>query len=223
MDYKIDVLKVGQFPETPGAEIYWMSNFGDNRWELLNVYALLIRAENTVVLVNCGAPLDYLPWLNKRWGAGSNFRHQFVVHPEDAIEARLAGVGVKPEEVQHLIITPLQPYAIGGLDKFQNAQIYVNREGWAELLAPRYKNHPHDYLPACIPPRLIAYIYTEAWGRMNMLKNEETILPGIDVFWTGVHHRSSIAVKSANQARDGHIFGLHVPLRAYYRRPAPGN
>jgi len=200
MDYQIDVLKTGQFPETPGPEIYWMSNFGDDRWERLNVYAMLIRGGGNTILVNCGAPLDYLPWLNKRWGAGSNYRHQLVVNEEDHIENRLAAAGVRPEDVQHLIITPLQPYAIGGLDKFPNAQIYVNREGWADLFAPRYKPHPHDYLPACVPPRLIPYIFVDAWERMNMLKNEQTILPGLEVFWTGVHHRSSIAVKVQTKA-----------------------
>jgi hypothetical protein len=29
------------------------------------------------------------------------------------------------------------------------------------------------------------------------MKNECQILPGIDVFWVGVHHRSSVAVKVA--------------------------
>jgi glyoxylase-like metal-dependent hydrolase (beta-lactamase superfamily II) len=200
MEYTLDVLKVGQFPETPGAEIYWMSNFGDDQWETLNVYALLVRGGTHTLLVNCGTPLDYLPWLNKRWGAGTNYRHQLVVNEEDYIENRLAAVGVEPDEVQHLIVTPLQPYALGGLDKFPKAQIYVNREGWADLFAPRYKPHPHDYLPACIPPHLVNYVFGEAWERMNMLKNEQNILPGIDVFWTGVHHRSSLAVKIQTKA-----------------------
>ena len=30
---------------------------------------------------------------------------------------------------------------------------------------------------------------------MNFMKDEQNIFPGIDVFWTGVHHRSSVAVK----------------------------
>jgi len=30
---------------------------------------------------------------------------------------------------------------------------------------------------------------------MDFMKNEQNIFPGIDVFWTGVHHRSSVAVK----------------------------
>ncbi len=202
MEYKIDVLKIGQFPETPGAEIYWMSNFGDDKWETLNVYAMLIRGGDKVVMVNSGPPLDYLEWLNKLWGGGTNGRHQFVVHDDDLIEKRLAAVGVKPKDIQHLIITPLQPYAIGGIDKFPNAQIYVNRNGWAELFAPRYKKHPHDNFYACVPKRLISYVFLEAWERMNFMKNEVTILPGIDVFWTGVHHRSSVAVKVKTKEGD---------------------
>ena len=200
MDYRVDVLKVGQFPETPGAEIYWMSNFGDQQWETLNIYAMLVRGGGQTLLVNSGVPLDQLDWLNKRWGAGSNYRHQLVVHEEDHIENRLAALGVKPEEVQSLVITPLQPYAVGCMDKFPNAQIYVNRDGWADLFAPRYKPHPHDFLPACIPPRMIPWIFNEAWDRMNMMKNEQNILPGVDVFWTGVHHRSSVAVKVQTKA-----------------------
>jgi glyoxylase-like metal-dependent hydrolase (beta-lactamase superfamily II) len=201
MDYKVDVLKVGQFPETPGAEIYWMSNFRDDQWEKLNVYAMLIRGGGHTLLINSGPDLESLEWLNLLWGAGSNNRHQLVVMEEDHIEKRLANLGVKPEEVEHVIVTPLQPYAIGGIDKFPNAQVHVNRNGWADLFAPRYKKHPHDNFYACVPKRLIGYVFLEAWERMHFMQNEENILADIDVFWTGVHHRSSSAIKV--RTRDG--------------------
>ena len=90
MEFKIDVLKVAKFPETPGSEIYWMSNFGGDKWETLAVYALLIRDGGHTILVNSGAPLDYLECLNKLWGADTNYRHQLVVNEEDHIENRLA-------------------------------------------------------------------------------------------------------------------------------------
>ncbi|NPV86203.1 MAG: hypothetical protein HPY45_09375 [Anaerolineae bacterium] len=203
MDYQVDVLKVGQFPETPGAEIYWMSNFGDDQWEPLTVYAMLVRGGGNVVLVNSGPPLERLEWLNSKWGAGTNMRHQLVVYDEDHIEKRLAALGVHPDDVQHLILTPLQPYALGGAVKFRNAQIHVNREGWADMFAPRYKKHPHDVMPVCFSPQDIHYFFVEAWDRMDMMKNECQILPGIDVFWVGVHHRSSIAVKV--KTREGNV------------------
>jgi len=161
---------------------------------------MLIRGGGHTILVNSGAPLDYLEWLNKLWGAGTNYRHQLVVNPEDHIENRLNAVGVKPEDVEHVIVTPLQPYAIGGIDKFPNATIHVNRNGWAELFAPRYKPHPHDNFYACVPKRLISYVFLDAWEKMDFMKNEASILPGIDVFWTGVHHRSSVAVKVKTSA-----------------------
>jgi glyoxylase-like metal-dependent hydrolase (beta-lactamase superfamily II) len=195
VNYRVDVLKVGEFPETPGAEIYWMSNWGDDQWEPLAVYALLIRGGSQTVLVNSGPPLPELADLNEAWGAGSNGRHQLVVREEDHIENRLAALGVEPEAVDHLILTPLQPYATGGVEKFPNAQIHVNRYGWAELFAPRYKQHWHDVLHRCIVPRLIPYFFVDAWDRLNMLPNEYQLMPGIDIFWVGLHHRSSIAVK----------------------------
>lgn len=199
MEYCVDILKIGQFPETPGAEIYWMSNFADNQWETLNVYAMLIRGGGNTVLVNSGPPLNRLAWLNQKWGAGTQMRHQLVVNEEDRIENRLAALGVKPEDVRHLILTPLQPYALGGAVKFRNAQIHVNRNGWADMFAPRYMNHPHDNMHICFSPEDIQYFFVDAWDRMDMMKNECQILPGIDVFWVGVHHRSSVAVKVATQ------------------------
>ncbi len=200
MDYQVDVLKVGRFPETAGAEIYWMSNFGDDQWEPLNVYAMLIRGGGQTILVNTGPPVDKLDWLNSIWGEGSKGRHQLVVTEEDHIENRLAAVGVTPEAIDHIILTPIQSYATGGLDKFPNAQIWVNRDGWADLFAPRYKPHPHDILHMCLIPRLIHYIFIDAWDRVNMLKNEHPFLPGIHVFWVGTHHRSSVAIKVQTSA-----------------------
>lgn len=195
MNYQVDILKVGQFPETPGPEIYWMSHFGDDQWEPLTVYAMLVRGGGNTVLVNSGPPLERLAWLNTQWGASTNMRHQLVVYDEDRIENRLLALGVTPDDIQHLIITPLQPYALGGARLFRKAIIHVNRNGWADMFAPRYKNHPHDVMPICFSPADIHYFFVEAWDRMDMMKDECTILPGIEVFWTGVHHRSSIAVK----------------------------
>lgn len=201
MEYRVDVLKVGQFPETPGAEIYWMSHFRDDQWEPLNVYAMLVRGGGHTLLVNSGPPLERLEWLNRIWGAGTDMRHQLVVHEDDRIENRLAALGVTPDQVEHLILTPLQPYALGGAVKFRNAIIHVNRNGWADMFAPRYKKHPHDVMPVCFSPEDIHYFFVEAWERLDMMKDECEILPGVSVFWVGVHHRSSVAVKV--QTKDG--------------------
>jgi hypothetical protein len=45
-----------------------------------------------------------------------------------------------------------------------------------------------------IPDEILIYLDTTAWDRVRLLEDEDTIVPGIRTFWTGVHHRSSIAV-----------------------------
>ncbi|MCX6619600.1 MAG: hypothetical protein NTY38_00685 [Acidobacteria bacterium] len=38
------------------------------------------------------------------------------------------------------------------------------------------------------------YLQNEGWEKLRLLADEEEILPGIRVFWAGVHHRSSLAI-----------------------------
>lgn len=200
MEYQVDVLKVGEFTACPGVQLYWMSNLGEDEWEPLAVYAMLIRGAGHTVLVNSGPPLDKLDELNEIWMGGTGGRQKLVVNDEDRLENRLASLDVRPQDVETLILTPLQSYATGGLDMFPNAKICANRYGWGELFAPRWKPHPHDKLHMCIIPRLIHHVFIDAWERVTMLENEHDILPGIKVFWTGVHHRSSLAVQVQTRA-----------------------
>lgn len=195
MDYRVDVLKVGEFTACPGVQLYWMSNLGEDEWEPLAVYAMLIRGHGRTILVNSGPPLEELDSLNEIWLGGTGGRQKLVVNDEDRVENRLRALGVRPEDIDTLVLTPLQSYATGGLDKFPNAAICVNRSGWGELFAPRWKPHPHDKLHMCIIPRLICHVFTDAWERMAMMENEHELAPGVEVFWTGVHHRSSVAVQ----------------------------
>lgn len=194
-NYRVDVLKMGEFTACPGAQLYWVSNLGDDEWEPLAVYAMLIRGQGRTMLVNCGPPPDALDALNEIWMSGTNGRQKLVVTEDDRIENRLAALGVRPEDVDTLVLTPLQSYATGGLDRFPNALMCANRYGWGELFAPRWKPHPHDRLHMCIIPRLICHVFTDAWERLTMMENEHELSPGVRVFWTGVHHRSSVAVQ----------------------------
>jgi len=63
MSYTIQVLKLGQV-EVPGPEVYWMSDW--ERWETLNIWAVLIRGHGKNILINTGPPED-LADLNACW------------------------------------------------------------------------------------------------------------------------------------------------------------
>jgi glyoxylase-like metal-dependent hydrolase (beta-lactamase superfamily II) len=45
-----------------------------------------------------------------------------------------------------------------------------------------------------IPPEVNDYLQNDGWEKVRLLEDEAEVLPGIRAFWTGVHHRSSIAV-----------------------------
>jgi hypothetical protein len=198
MDYQVDVVKLGEFGAVPGPELYWMSDF--DRWEKLHVLGVVIRGGGKVVLINTGPPLDLLPRMNEHWrkGFGRNDVDLKVAESEH-IENALARVGVNTREVTDVLVTPFQAYAIGNVDKFKNARLCLSRRGWIDFHAPRWREHPHDLRGFCIPDRILVHLVTEAWPRVHLLADEEELLPGMSVFWTGVHHRNSIAVKIATK------------------------
>ncbi|MFO0980385.1 MAG: hypothetical protein U1E76_01355 [Planctomycetota bacterium] len=196
MDYRVDVIKLGEFGAVPGPELYWMSEW--DRWGKLFVLGVVIRGGGRTVLVNTGPPLDLLPRMNEHWRRAFG-RHDVDLRVADSehIENALAQVGVTPADVTDVLVTPFQAYAIGNIDRFPNARLCLSRKGWIEFHAPRWRNHPHDLRGFCIPDRLLVHLVTTAWPRVHLLQDEEQIAPGLSVFWTGVHHRSSIAVKIA--------------------------
>jgi glyoxylase-like metal-dependent hydrolase (beta-lactamase superfamily II) len=189
--YSVRMVKVGEFPSLPGPELYWMRAWDER--EPLFVYMAVIQGEKTVV-VNTGAPIDLLAELNEHWrqfaGEGAMLRVREEEHPSRALRA----IGVAPEDVHFVVLTPLQAYSVGNVDLFPNAQICISRSGWIAFHAPTYRDHPHDIRHMVIPQRVLLHLVTDAWPRVQLIEKEEEITPGVRVFWVGVHHRASMAV-----------------------------
>jgi hypothetical protein len=101
-------------------------------------------------------------------------------------------MGVTPGDVDLVLITPLQAYAVGNIPLFHNATVCLSRRGWIEdFHAPLYEMHVTRKLR--IPDDVLAYLTLEAPERLRLLADEEEILPGLEAFWVGTHHRSSMA------------------------------
>ena len=190
--FRVDVVKLGQWDWAPGFEMFWMEPNAPA--EPLVLVGVVIRGGGKTVLVNTGPDPDYLPTMNARW-ANFDPRHQLRVADDERLEPALAKVGVRPDEVDLVVVTPFQAYAIGNVLRFPRAEIGLSRRGWIEFHAPRWREHPHDFRPFCIPDEVLVGLVTHAWPRVRLLADEEELLPGLSVFWTGAHHRSSLAVK----------------------------
>jgi glyoxylase-like metal-dependent hydrolase (beta-lactamase superfamily II) len=187
MTYRVDVLKMGQC-DVRGPEVYWMDAWED--WETLYFYMVMIRGGGKTIIVNTGPPRD-LTILNQRWTGVFGERGALVRQDAELPENQLARHGVKPNDVDHVLITPLQAYAIGGIPLFRSARMCVSRRGWIEdFHAPTYEMHVPRKLR--ITDDVLAYMTIEAPEKLHLIEDEEEILPGLRAYWVGTHHRSSM-------------------------------
>lgn len=189
--YHIDLLRLGGWDWAPGFEMFWMKPTAPD--EPLALVSLLIRGGGRTVLVNTGPDIELLPTLNDAWRSFDP-RHQLRVAESERLPAALEAVGSSVDEVDLVVVTPFQPYAIGNLLQLDNAEYALSRRGWIDFHAPLVRDHPHDYRPFCIPENILVRLVTDKWPAVRLLADEEELVPGIQVFWVGTHHRSSMAV-----------------------------
>jgi len=190
MKYSIQAFNAGTF-WVPGPEVYWMSHW--DRREEMNAIIYLIRGGGENILVNTGPPQD-LTVINEAWKGFFGYPEAQIARAEEQLPQNiLRSQGLTPEDISTVIVTPLQAYATANIHLFRNARICISRKGWIEdFQAPYYHLHVPRHLR--IPPEVNHYLQNEGWEKVRLLQDEEEILPGLRVFWAGVHHRSSMAV-----------------------------
>ena len=188
MSYEIHVLKMGQC-EVPGPEVYWMSHW--ETWEQLFFYMVVIRGNGKTAIINTGPPPD-LTALNEVWRHFAGPRCQMIRAEEERPIAALATLGISPDDVDYVLITPLQAYATANIPLFRRAQVCLSKRGWIEdFHVPKYPMHIPRELR--VPDDVLRYLMFEAPESLRLLRDEEEIMPGLRAFWAGVHHRSSMA------------------------------
>jgi glyoxylase-like metal-dependent hydrolase (beta-lactamase superfamily II) len=190
MKYSVQAFNAGTF-YVPGPEVYWLQ--GWNQREEMNVIVYLVRGCGQNVLINTGPPQN-LQILNDAWSNFFGFPEAQIVRSEDQlVQNILHAQGLTPDDISTVIVTPLQLYATANIHLFRRARICISRKGWIEdFQAPYYHLHVPRHLR--ISPEVNNYIQNEGWEQLRLLADEEEILPGLRVFWAGVHHRSSLAV-----------------------------
>jgi glyoxylase-like metal-dependent hydrolase (beta-lactamase superfamily II) len=160
-------------------------------WETLYFWMVVVRGNGKTAIINTGPPAD-LGALNARWSGAFGERGKLAREESERPVAALALMGIKPEEVDYLLITPLQAYATANIQLFPNAQVCFSRRGWIEdFHAEKFSMHVPRELR--IPDETLRYLMFEGSEKLRLLNDEDEIAPGITGFWTGVHHRSSMA------------------------------
>jgi glyoxylase-like metal-dependent hydrolase (beta-lactamase superfamily II) len=176
--------------EIPGPELFWMSEW--DRWFPLTFQVGLIQAEGVVALVNTGPAEDLEP-MNKSWADFLGDRARMTRQSGQFILDQLAANDIKASDVTHVILTPLQLYSVSNVLAFPNAEICLSRKGWIHFHSTH--THPHDNRETSIPQEILMSLVTDSWDRVRLLEDEDEIADGIRTWWSGGHHRASIAVE----------------------------
>lgn len=186
--FSVKSLSVGSV-QVPGPELYWMSDW--DRWYDLEFQIALIQGPGVNALVNTGPPVDLTP-INSMWMASLGERGEFKRRNDQEVPNALAAAGLSPSDITHVIVTPFQLYTTGNIALFTNAEICLSKRGWIHYHTTH--SHPHDSRWHCIDERTLVHLVTDAWDRVRLLDDEDTIVPGIRTWFAGSHHRASIAV-----------------------------
>lgn len=188
--YEVSTMAVGE-SIIPGPELFWMNNFDE--WFPLTFQSVLIRGNGVVAIVNTGPAADLEP-MNAGWASFLGEKARMARGDGEFIIDQLATHGVKPDDVTHVILTPLQLYTVSNVLAFPNAQICIARRGWVHFHTTH--DHPHDNRATSIPDEILTELVTTAWPRVRLLEDEDEIAPGLRTWWSGGHHRASIVVET---------------------------
>jgi glyoxylase-like metal-dependent hydrolase (beta-lactamase superfamily II) len=190
MNYSVKIIPTAEI-EVPYPEVYWMESFQE--WTKLRFQMAVIRHADKIILVNTGFP-DDIAGITKAWREFLGERANLERGDDRKMAAILEKEGISPDDVTHVIITPIQLYATGNLHLFKNAKICFSRKGWIEdIMAPTYPHHvPRE---GCISDQHLQWLLIENKANLVLMDDIQDLLPGITCRWVGVHHRSSILVE----------------------------
>lgn len=191
-EYRVRSLSVGTFEE-PGHAVYWMAK--EPAWVTLRLQLILIEGDGIRALVNTALPDDLsalrAEYPAMMWGP-DGAKGAIVRGPEEYQHRALAAAGVRPEDITHVILTPIVRYTTETLDAFPNAQVAMSKQGWIHYHTTH--RHPHNSRRAFSRDTLV-HLVTDWWDRVVLLEDEHELAPGLRTWQCGVHHRSTVVVE----------------------------
>jgi hypothetical protein len=198
LKYSVRALSVGE-SKIRGPEVFWMSHWDEILPLAFNV--TVIRGPDITALVNTSPPDDDA--VTRRDFPAMRYLHDaphgdLVRRPGQSMAGALASVGLHPDDITHVILTPLELYTTGTLGKFRRAEICISKRGWVHFHTTH--DHPHDSRWRSFPRDVLVDLVTDSWDRVRLLEDEDSIAPGLRTWWSGAHHRESIVVEADTES-----------------------
>lgn len=192
--WTVELLSMG-ISRLRGPQGYWNSKW-EEMVDLAFVTVLATSSDGTRVLVNTSPPEETFEV--ERLFPKMRYLHDVprgdLQRTEDQrIERALAVRGLTPQDIDLVVLTPLELYTTGTLHRFTSSQIAISRRGWVHFHTMH--EHAHDKRWRKFPKSTLLDLLTDGWDRVRLLDDEQELLPGLRTWWAGAHHRESIAVE----------------------------
>lgn len=195
MPYSLRAIKVGQNRLPPAVGRYLAF---EGEWDTYVFYTWLIEGQGHTIILNTGLPAD-LTAANAHWESYAGPRARARVEEEERPARALVRLGIDPAQVDTVIVTPIVGYATGNLTLFPRASLCFLRQGWEDYFSPPSRAYNDARRDFDLDPEQRRHLVTEGWPRVRLLEPEDEILPGIRTWFSGAHHRSSMAVEIDTQ------------------------
>jgi glyoxylase-like metal-dependent hydrolase (beta-lactamase superfamily II) len=171
--YEIFVLKLGDI-EVDGSTIFFQSAPGKK--VLKSFYFFCLKSEEHTILLDTGISPEEMAV------------REMV--PRRSRQELLGSIGVRPENIEAIILTHLHNDHFSGVELYPSAVFYVQRSEyrfWSEQIG-RFR---HLLYPSFARGRPVADIETlhklNRQNRVRFLDGEGDIFPGVRGIWCGAH------------------------------------
>ncbi len=181
MGYQVRIIQYGQ-QGFPGPAFYYMGRFG----EVLHVplYFWVVQGEGKTVLVDVGVSAKQAVELNKDIVARFGEEAAWKIPPEKSPEAQLGALGIRLDEVKHVILTHLHGDHSLNITNIPNAEILMVRSSWEAISHPA---HPGLVPPSQFPYHVIDFLKGELNRRFRLVEDGEEAFPGVRCYRMGGH------------------------------------
>jgi len=177
--YRIQAIEVSRFI-IPHFYVFHLS--GSSEPIPMAVYFWLLQSDSHLLLVDTG--------MGQPSGEEQMLMGCFPVKAgEDTISA-LAARGVKPGEIDYVILSHLHYDHCINVSLFPRAKFVIAQRGWGLV----GRNPDPEIFPDPVFPRSALEWLASRKERLILAENEVELLPGLKVFWVGGHTPCSQAV-----------------------------
>ncbi len=164
-----------------------------HEWIDIPIHSFLIKHDSGYILYDTGGDIDW----EKNWPSHIKDNSPYIFSEAQYFPNALGRLGVKPEDVQAVVMSHLHADHAGCLHMFKNAKVYVNDAELVTTLRQYALNKDLNvHIPADIKACLDAHL---DWRPVLEQEKEIELLPGVKILNFGSGHSWG-------------MLGLHVTL-----------